>query len=576
MINLDQILLIRALNATKQSYFPSYIGVRLIGKDLSPSSTDYLSHLIKRRLDAGDPWSYRTFQLYKGTTYSTQGATHEYRDCVAPSPSTALAGAFVLEQLAQHPAFVVPPRVYSYRWPPSKKAGSSYQFFAEGYKQRNIDISKELSEPGRVAVVTDIKRFYPSVERTRIEAELKSLLSTTPDKDESIVNFFSQLLSAGNGGIPIGPAPGHLLGHVALRKVDAALTAKYGNSYFRYVDDIVIVCGSSDRKEVQRDIQRLVLGSGFDLNTDKTENLTAMEWQNSILRPDVPDGDDFRTFTRELTIYLALHPERTPSLEQLFSEAGLSIPVNRLFALSSYSRFRYFLSRRKSSTGLLHTSRIFLQDNDVFLRRALRLKAIYETSLALITREPAEILRLRRWRVQRARRVVNSLFYLKTFGEWKDHEEIFEMFPELMEQAALATALKSGTVNPILPFYGSAPAAFAELWQEHGDGIATLDPSDELNAPKIDALTTLRLHGVITEASLAHIEQRENSRLLFAVSDTPSVARKNPDLTLEDEFESLRLGTDGACLAKIARTRHSVSEGNFLEALSLLGSEYRS
>lgn len=574
----DQTLLVRALNSTKQSYFPTYAALRLLGKNLATDTPEYLYRLIERRLNAGENWRYKSFQLYKGTTFSNGKPIHEYRDCLAPNPSTALAGALVLSVLSKTPTFKCSPRVYSYQWPATQNSGSSYRFFVEGYKARNTEIFNALQGHDRVAVVTDIKRFYPSVEVDQIRENLDALLRTSSNGTElgGISNFFMQLLSAGNGGIPIGPAPGHLLGHVALAKVDQELGLKYGGNYFRYVDDIVVVCERSERKAVEAHIQACVQSSNFQLNKAKTEFLNRDEWQASTMKSDVPEGDDFRSFTRDLSIYLALYPNRAKALAAQFLDAGLSIPVTRLKTLASYSPFLHFVRRWRNSTDVMRTLRILALDLDYFLQRALSLKTKYKASLTEICTEPAYSPHLRRWKVQRARRIVNTLFYLRTFSEWKNEEPVFSIFPELVEQTALASALRMGEVNSILPFFGQGPAAFAELWNEHGDGKASLKFEENLDDPKVNSLVLLRLHGVVMQSDLPKLDGSVNGRLLDATSNLSPTSRTCADLSFEDEFESLRLGTSGDEISELSRTRHSPSEGAPLEALSLLGSEYLS
>lgn len=574
----DQTLLVRALNSTRQSYFPSYVGLRLIGKNLASDASAYLHQLLVRRLKSCENWSYKSFQLYKGTKFANGKQEHEYRDCLAPSPSSALAGALVLGLLAKSQAFQVSPRVYSYRWPASVNSGSSYRFFAEGYKARNREIFNALQGSDNIAVVTDIKRFYPSVKTDHVQKNLDELLRLLPadQSTDGISNFFRQLLCAGGGGIPIGPAAGHLLGHVALKKVDEQLEKRYGASYFRYVDDIVIVCDRNDRRSVEDGIRASVESSDLQLNASKTEILNRNEWQGNMLRSDIPEGDDFRSFTRDISIYLALYPDRAPKLAIRFLDAGLSVPLNRLKILAGYSPFIYFVRRWNKSTGMMRSLRILTLDLDYFLQRALALKKRYEDALKEICNEPELSPHLRRWKIQRARRVVNTLFYLRAFSEWQDREVVFSLFPELVEQAALAVALRTGAVNPILPFFGQAPAAFAELWHEHGGRPAILKPETELTDPQVSSLVLLRLHGVISESDLPTVSEGANRRLLSATSDKTPIARTNPDLTFDDEFESLRLGTSGSEISELTRTRHSISEGSPLEALSLFGSEYLS
>lgn len=582
MFGIDQTLLIRALNSTRQTYFPSYVGLRLIGDQLPPGENDYLQRLIHRRLAAGDAWRFKRFDLYKGSVQSNHGVEHVYRNCLAPSPLTAIAESLVLALLAANPAFAVSPRVYSYRWPRSNRSGASYDFFANGYKQRNIEIAAALARSNQVAVITDLKSFYPSVRNEQVASALKSRLDKSDQKNRSsgdaILEFYSQLLTAGGNGIPIGPASGHVLGHLVLQDADRELTQKYGGRYFRYVDDMVVVCHEDEAGAVKLDIQNCIEQHGFSLNTDKTVVINGAEWHRNLLRADVSDEDSFRSFSSDLTVYLAFHPDRADSLKKMLAEGGLSIPVGRLLALSSYSRFRYFLGRRKARFGLPHAFGLVLATNESFLERGLRLKNMYESSLSAILDEPAETSsNMRRWQIQRVRRVMNSLFYLRSFGEWDSQRGTFDTLPELVEQRALAGALSSGIVNPILPFYGRGAAAFSELWAEHGHGDAALLQGDStLSGSELDGLITLRLYGTIAADSTQFLGNRNDARLLRVVNQVAPIARATPDLSFEDEFESLRLGSSDQEISKLARTRYALSEGTVLEALSLHSSEYRS
>ena len=580
MFGLDQTLLIRALNSTKQTYFPSYIGLRLIGEQLPKNNNDYLQHLVSRRLLAGDKWRFKSFDLYKSSYQSSRGIKHEYRKCLAPSPVTAIAESFILSLLAVEKAFSIPDRVYSYRWPKSNKSGASYEFFAQGYNQRNREIADALNLPNTVAVVTDIKSFYPSVQNEQILASLKSYLDNSNHNlslwRDAIIEFYSQLIDASKNGIHIGPASAHVLGHLVLKNVDTELTNKYGGNYFRYVDDIVVVCSTADEGRVKQDIKECIERNGFELNSDKTIVITSDEWRHNILRSDVANEDNFRNFTSDLTVYLAYNPDNAESIKKMLSEAGLSIPVNKLLALSSYSRFRYFLSNIKSRFGVSRSLDLALFTKpEEFLNRGLDLKKTYESSLISLIQEPTqEVANLRRWQVQRARRVINTLFYLRSINEWSASDGAFEKWPELLEQRALSEALGSGTINPILPFYGRGPAAFSEIWLEHGKTSANFTTPQTINNAEIDALISLRLSGIISSETIQSI-QLNNSRLYNIINSNTS-SRTIPDLSYEDEFESLKLGTSEQEISALAQTRHSQSEGTALNALSLLSSEYRS
>jgi hypothetical protein len=582
MFENDQTLLIRSLNSTRQIYFPSYVGLRLIGSQMSVGENNYLQQLVVRRLLAGDTWRFKSFKLYKGSIQTQDGLTHQYRSCLAPSPLTAIAESFILQTLAENSEFLISPRVYSYKWPPSIRSGRNYRYFFESYKQRNMDIAAALDSPNHVAVVTDLKQFYPSANKEQVASVLKLRLDQAEERlrvlGDAIFGFYSQLLATGNEGIPVGPVSGHVLGHLVLQDVDNELTSKYGDNYFRYVDDIVVVCHESDVDVVKREIQDCIEKHGFSINPDKTAVITGEVWHNNILRADISDEDSLRILTSEIATYLVFHPERADELSKMFADAGLCIPVGRLHDLSKYNRFRYFISRRNARSGVSHALGLYLSKNDHFVQRGLRLKSVYESSLSKLIDEPSEILpNLRRWQVQRTRRLINYLFYLRRFNEWNAPDGAFDAFPELLEQRALANALATGTVNSILPFYGSGPAAFSELWAEHGDGYASLLPSESgISTTELDGVITLRLCGVISAESMQFLQNIKNDRLLQTVIQPTLIARTKADLSFEDELESLRLGVSDQEISTLARSRYSPSEGTVLEALSLLSSEYRS
>lgn len=582
MFGTDQTLLIRALNATRQSYFPTYVGLRLIANQLPSGENSYLRRAVERRLLVGDRWRFREFAYFKAMSQIGGQDVPEYRNCLAPSPFTAFAEAVVLAKLASTSSFAAPARAYSYLWPKSAWAGSSYEFFAEGYKRRNIDVADALKRPGTVAVVTDLKGFYPSIRHDRVMSELRSRLRSHDQSDgltaDAIENFYSQLFDAGGGSLPIGPASAHAVGHLALTEVDRELTSAYGVRYFRYVDDIIVVCASADAEATKKRITNCVISQGYALNTDKSLVISAEEWNSSVLLRDVASTDDFRLYAQDLAAYLALHPDRGHELQSSLSEAGLSIPIQRLFALSSYSRFRYFLGRRKATGGLPHALGIVFARNADLVERAVRLKQDYERSLDGLLRDPAlKSPELRRWHVQRIRRVINALFYLRRFSEWKANLNVFDVLPELVEQRSLAIALTSGTVNPVLPFFPRGPAAFAELWAEHGSGPAAIEQNADLStASAIDSLATLSLAGLIQPGELSAIRQGDRFRLLQVITDRKSLMRSNSDLTYEDEFESLGLEVSREELSLLARTRYAISEGATLDVFSLLSSEYRS
>ena len=92
---------------------------------------------------------------------------------------------------------------------------------------------------------------------------------------------------------------------------------------------------SADAEATKKQIADCVSSHGYLLNADNSAVMSGDEWNSSVLRLDVAGDDDFRRYTPDLAAYLALHPERGSELGTLLSEAGLSIPIQRLRWLRS-------------------------------------------------------------------------------------------------------------------------------------------------------------------------------------------------------------------------------------------------
>jgi len=101
---------------------------------------------------------------------------HIYREFFVPSPTTALVEANILTKLSALSQFQSSPAVYSYRWP-RPTSGRLFQHYFAGFSRRNEDITAALkSSKENVAVVTDVKSYYPSIRRGPLLLNLKNRL----------------------------------------------------------------------------------------------------------------------------------------------------------------------------------------------------------------------------------------------------------------------------------------------------------------------------------------------------------------------------------------------------------------
>src|SRR4051812_3257683 len=91
----------RALNAIRPLHSPTYAGLRLLLGPASNAPGAFLSFL-QGRCRTRREWRYYGYQMLKE---APAGREPEYRNCLAGSPLTVAAEAYVLALMAKEPAF---------------------------------------------------------------------------------------------------------------------------------------------------------------------------------------------------------------------------------------------------------------------------------------------------------------------------------------------------------------------------------------------------------------------------------------------------------------------------------------
>ena len=230
----------RALNSSRAIHKPTYAGLRILIAVLQKNKATFNSFLCRRSLSRMS-WRYISFEIVKE---ASKAKAPVYRNCITGSPLTTLAEAHVLGLMAGQPAFAVPSCAYSYLWPTERMAGRNFEYFLEGYERRNRRVAELLStSPDHVAVIADIRSFYPSVNRQRLRETIACRVAQIQDQAvcRPIRQFTEAFLAlpVPKAGIPVGPDLSHALGHLALESVDRAMMHEYGERYLRYVDDII-------------------------------------------------------------------------------------------------------------------------------------------------------------------------------------------------------------------------------------------------------------------------------------------------------------------------------------------------
>jgi len=245
----SNIIAVRALNHWRPLFIPTYLSLRLLLRQIpDPKTSYYLEKVLVRKLPIRNLPRYRKFVRFKNHKESGE---IKYREFFAASPSSALGEAHILKILSNMKSFANRANVFSYRWPLYELGGRSFSYFFSGYQERNNLVTEYLNtDPDYVVVVFDIKNFYPSVNREIVCERLNNHLIDLEDNKlrEYISSTCWQMVNVAESGIPIGPGLSHVLGNLALEKLDDRMSKKIGGRYLRYVDDIFLVLSPKEIK----------------------------------------------------------------------------------------------------------------------------------------------------------------------------------------------------------------------------------------------------------------------------------------------------------------------------------------
>lgn len=473
MLDFDT-LAARALNSSRIVHKPTYAGLRLLLHTAKHHPATIL-RLLNNRCQGRESWRYYSFQILKEVG---KNKTPTYRNCLTGSPLTTLAEAFVMGMMSTQPVFQPPSCAFSYLWPASTRSGRSFEYFYDGYARRNRRVCELLAaNPGHVALVTDIKSFYPSVDKERLRLKVVKRIGHISDKAVArpIEKFLDSLLALSSpkyDGIPIGPEIAHVFGHVAIEDVDAAMQTAYGDRYLRYVDDIIIVCPAA---EVSLAISRLrdaLTAEGLVLHEGKQDVVEGSTWQaSSNAAPPSSELDAFGLLVDEISLYLLRKPEAVESLRNTLAEQGFSLPVRRLGSLAKSRRYRshkrrLFLRQR----GLLAWARSWFVTEASIVERA---KAVRKELVAFADRLAEEEAptqpTTRKSYIQKRRYVYNRLLYLLAPDDYPDLLQLIPDNHDFTEIRLVAEALASKNGSAVLQYPGRIVDTFCQLWRERHD-----------------------------------------------------------------------------------------------------------
>lgn len=538
-------ILNRPVNALRKGYDPAFLGAKIRAKNPSSIQAAIIERSIQKKLNSSEHWNYKKYSIFKGV--SPDGKL-EYRKCLTPSPTTAAAEAFLINEISQFKDLISPPNVFSYRIA-NQNASSNYRYFLPQYEARNKAILSCLSKSqDHVAVFFDIEKFYPSVNMQMMIEKLKKFhLEMKSHIDLRVfVDFSLQQLLESPSGLPVGTEISHLLANILLRDFDKKLCDKFGDKFFRYVDDITIVCHQSDVEKTKLEVNSLIVQLGLSPNYEKEEVYSLGQWKSETDTNPI-EGEDFFNYCQLLEHWLKSDLTRFEPARKNLRDEGFHIPLEKIIARNWTN-----LDRKNGNLKFIDIMSITKSLRDKYRNAAL--------DISVDT--PGHT----RWSLQKARRAINPLFYLLNTSEYHIISDVARTHPKLTVQREVSNAVISNDCTSLVDYPGSTVSSYCEIWKtvSHSIKKRPFVNTADLSIPhRLDAFVSLHLHNVI---SSSHAET--NHSILFALRD--GVTERSKELSgFEKEIESLRINIDASTQERLLGRRETDDEDVDMQALEL-------
>ena len=134
----------RALNQTRTLNPITYLGIRCLFDNLSEKTSEsgLLEDLLKRKLLVRKKWAFKHNKLYKSKVKDK----FEYRNIISLSPFGILSESFLMKEIHENECYSNTKNVYSYLLPKYKTYNRNYQYYFNGYKNRNENTTKVFNE----------------------------------------------------------------------------------------------------------------------------------------------------------------------------------------------------------------------------------------------------------------------------------------------------------------------------------------------------------------------------------------------------------------------------------------------
>lgn len=572
---------IRTLNYLRGVHLPTYVALRLMLARVPAGSLNTFVEQVINQVTLRKAPRVLNLKRFK----SIVDGKFVYRNYSVPSPTSAIADSYAISVIHSHRVIDRRKYVYSYRRPLEEDYPKSFEHFSIGYRERNDGIARALDDPAMAAVIVDIRNFYPSVDAQKAREILLRRLSATPNlnrRDRSVVLASAERASVSlklgqRTGLRVGPEMSHVLADISLEESDSTLFDMFGDRYFRYVDDIVVVVPKGDASAARSTIGKVIEQAGHAISEEKDAVVNADDWlgyREISRRLESESSSALNRFKFRAKLYMAKRPPDVEALKEALRAAGIFLPIDQLLDASRQRAWRYRVSSLFSRRWKVVAS--YWNDSlaDVVIAaRDCKQHVISEVDRALdggVSSAYSSV--ARKWRIQGARVAFNRALYFADESTLHRIQRYASEIPELAETSAVCMALL-GDVSRVMWMPGPAVAAFSQVASIRG-----------LSLPNLGDLVGAGESGVLADIS-AHFSLRGGSDDFSAPDLDPdfegliAFARGSSDIQelayvggYGAEVASLGINSSRHERMEAASTRFALDEDVVLDALSLSAS----
>ncbi|OOV08136.1 hypothetical protein RF819_16670 [Rhodoferax fermentans] len=436
--------------------------------------------------------------------------------------------------------------IYSYIRTP-KGSSYNYEHYLHSYRKRNQNILEALSSQKKAAALfLDLKNYYASVNKDLLIDAIKKHPILTTKKNRYSVDFLVDQVNQSPSGIPIGTELSHLLGDIYIEPLDKILKKLLGNNYFRYVDDITVVCDQGKLEQIEKDVRTVVESLGLMLNDSKREVFNTSQWRSAIDTSPV-DGDDFYEYCQMLGHWIGTDIGKKNWLQIELENQGFQIPIRKIFSRNRKTHNHFAVNETEKSV----------------IEKSVAIRNKYVTALEKVVENLSK--NSNRWYLQKTKRAINPLFYLLNKQNYQTITDAAKESIKLKTQEEVSNALLKSSCDCIIKYPGVTVSTFCEIWetvQPAGFQLRNLKVNNP-SVQEIESLTTLALYGIVPP-----LEQISTSTIWQALR--PEVQYRSAALNgFEAEIESLRIGITADKQQSLLDDRLNDDEDIILSGLEL-------